>query len=257
MLTKRGHSAVESLPHIKQIHQSLLDAKHHDGGLLKRFGAWLRQEREQHGLTATELARRIGVSQVLITRVEHANAVLSEDKLSKVFEVLQLGANAWHQFMESGQEPTLQELAQFLHAQLQAARVGCPSLIGEFGQHVRYHRCERHWTEGELALRVGVTKQTICGVEQGRMVPSAALIGHLAEELDLSLRQWHMPSDSSTSTDLIAQALNRLWGGLSDGDKMLLLGMTERLSGTRPLWEPKRDSWDVPSPLPDLMGLDS
>ncbi len=246
-----GISTLESLPHIKQMHDDLLDAKHHQSALLKRFGAWLRQEREHSGLTATELARRIGVSQVLITRIEHADAVLSEEKLSKIFEVLQLDYSSWNRFIGSGEEPSLQELAQGLHAQLQAARLCCPALVQEFGHHVRYCRCQRHWTEGDLALRAGVTKQTICGVEQGKMVPSATLIGHLAIQLELSLQTWLMPAADAGRSDLTWLALGRLWNKLSDGDKMLVLGTAERLSRPGPVWDPRQRQTEQ-----DLLGLE-
>ncbi len=247
---------MDSVSQLEGLHSDLLQAKHHDGDLLKRFGIWLRQQREQMKLTTTELARRVGVSQVLITRVERGNAVLSEDKLAKIFDELQVQLSFWVHFIESGEDPSLQEQSHILHSQLQTGRICCSALLNEFGWHIRYFRYQRHWTETELAARVGVTKQTICGVEQGKMVPSATLISHLAVALDMSLTDWGAsPSAPDTAgQDLFWQAMRRLWGTLSDSDKMLALQIVERLSNASEFVAPRRDTWEGENG--GLLGLD-
>ncbi|WP_053959204.1 helix-turn-helix domain-containing protein [Sulfobacillus thermosulfidooxidans] len=251
---------MESIPLIEDIHAELLQAKHHGHDLLKRFGVWMRQHRERRGLTVTELAHRIGVSQVLITRVERGNAVLSESKLSKIFEILEIHPMFWRRFQDSHEDPNIHEQAHMLHAQLQTARICCPALMLEFGWYIRHYRHQKHWTETELAAKVGVTKQTICGVEQGKMVPSATLITHLAEQLNMSLRDWRIPSNHEVldgPRDLFWHTLTRLWGGLADEDKMVILQLIGRLSRDESRWDDQQ-SWNSLGEKAEgqLLGLD-
>jgi transcriptional regulator with XRE-family HTH domain len=250
---------VESVPLIEDIHAQLLQAKHNGHELLKRFGVWMRQHRERRGLTVTELAHRIGVSQVLITRVERGNAVLSENKLSKIFETLGIPPGVWRHFQDSHDEPSLHELAHALHTQLQTARICCPALLLEFGWYVRHFRHQRDWTETQLAARVGVTKQTICGVEQGKMVPSATLITHLAEQLEMSLQDWRIPAvygNQPGPQDLFWHTLQRLWANLGDEDKMVILQLVGRLS-REDLHDDDHENWrGIEKFEGDLLGLD-
>jgi putative transcriptional regulator len=45
---------------------------------------------------------------------------------------------------------------------------------------VREYRAERSWSQGELAERAGVSRQTINAIETGRYEPSLGLALHLA-----------------------------------------------------------------------------
>jgi putative transcriptional regulator len=54
---------------------------------------------------------------------------------------------------------------------------------------VRDHRHRRLLTQKELAERVGVTRQTIIAVEQGRFVPSVRLALELAKALEMPLEE--------------------------------------------------------------------
>ncbi len=247
---------MESVPLIEDIHAQLLEAKHNGHEVLKRFGVWMRQHRERRGFTVTELAHRIGVSQVLITRVERGNAVLSESKLAKIFETLEIPPIIWRHFQERHDEPSLNELAHALHTQLQTARICCPPLLLEFGWYVRHYRHRREWTETQLAVRVGVTKQTICGVEQGKMVPSATLITHLAEQLEMSLKDWRLPAsyhNQPEPRDLFWNTLKRFWANMDDEDKLVILQLVGRLRRDE-LHEDDQENWR--SSETELLGLD-
>ncbi len=250
---------MESVPLIEDIHAQLLEAKHNGHELLKRFGVWMRQHREKRGFTVTELAHRIGVSQVLVTRVERGNAVLSEGKLSKIFETLEIPPIVWRHFQDSPGEPGVNELAHALHTQLQTARICCPALLIEFGWYVRHYRHHKDWTETQLAARVGVTKQTICGVEQGKMVPSATLIIHLVEQLDISLRDWRVPEayqNQMEPQDLFWNTLKRLWPNLDAEDEMIVLQLVARLSREE-MHEDDHESWRSSEKFESqLLGLD-
>jgi putative transcriptional regulator len=50
-------------------------------------------------------------------------------------------------------------------------------------------RAERNLSQGELAARAGVTRQTISSIETGQYVPSALLAFVLAEVLDTPVQQ--------------------------------------------------------------------
>lgn len=55
---------------------------------------------------------------------------------------------------------------------------------GEVRVGVRPAREARGWTQGELAARVGVSRQTINYLEQGRYTPSVLLALKLARALE-------------------------------------------------------------------------
>ncbi|MBL0320425.1 MAG: helix-turn-helix transcriptional regulator [Alphaproteobacteria bacterium] len=61
----------------------------------------LRKARESYGITATELARRLGIGRSEITRYEHGKRQISFKALVEIAEVLQanehLFINAWLQ----------------------------------------------------------------------------------------------------------------------------------------------------------------
>ncbi len=48
------------------------------------------------------------------------------------------------------------------------------------GNDIRRRRSEREWTQQQLADAVGVSRQSIISIEQGRYVPSLALALQLA-----------------------------------------------------------------------------
>lgn len=52
--------------------------------------------------------------------------------------------------------------------------------MGELRVGVRTAREARGWTQGELAARIGVSRQTINYMEQGRYTPSVVLALRLA-----------------------------------------------------------------------------
>lgn len=50
-------------------------------------------------------------------------------------------------------------------------------------------RTERNWTQADLALRVGVSRQTINAIEQGKFDPSLPLAFRLAKLFNLKVEE--------------------------------------------------------------------
>jgi putative transcriptional regulator len=50
-------------------------------------------------------------------------------------------------------------------------------------------RTERNWTQADLALRVGVSRQTINAIEKGKFDPSLPLAFRLARLFDLRIEE--------------------------------------------------------------------
>jgi putative transcriptional regulator len=50
---------------------------------------------------------------------------------------------------------------------------------------VQLFRKEKHWTQIDLAARVGVNRQCIDAIEEGRFLPSIALAYNIADALEL------------------------------------------------------------------------
>ncbi|MBU2499701.1 helix-turn-helix transcriptional regulator [bacterium] len=53
--------------------------------------------------------------------------------------------------------------------------------------HIKQHRARLDLTQEDLALRVGVRRQTILAVEKGKYVPSALLAFQLARALGMEV----------------------------------------------------------------------
>jgi putative transcriptional regulator len=50
---------------------------------------------------------------------------------------------------------------------------------------VQLFRKEKHWTQANLAARVGVNRQCIDAIEEGRFLPSIVLAYNIADALEL------------------------------------------------------------------------
>jgi putative transcriptional regulator len=50
---------------------------------------------------------------------------------------------------------------------------------------VQLFRKAKHWTQNDLAARVGVNRQCIDAIEEGRFLPSIALAYNIADALEL------------------------------------------------------------------------
>lgn len=55
--------------------------------------------------------------------------------------------------------------------------------------HVRALRAERRWSQGALADRLGVSRQSVNAIETGRYDPSLPLAFRIAELFDLAIEQ--------------------------------------------------------------------
>jgi putative transcriptional regulator len=63
--------------------------------------------------------------------------------------------------------------------------------------HIRQHRARLDLTQEDLALRVGVRRQTILAIERGYYVPSALLAFLIAKELGMKVDElFELKSDN-------------------------------------------------------------
>jgi putative transcriptional regulator len=53
--------------------------------------------------------------------------------------------------------------------------------------HIKQHRARLDLTQEDLALKVGVRRQTILSIEKGKYVPSALLAFQIARELGMKV----------------------------------------------------------------------
>jgi putative transcriptional regulator len=56
---------------------------------------------------------------------------------------------------------------------------------GKVSNRIRELRTERNWSQGELAERVGATRQTINAIEQEKYAPSLELAFRIAQAFGL------------------------------------------------------------------------
>ncbi len=110
--------------------------------------------------------------------------------------------------------------------------------LGPLGDRVRELRVERHWSQGELADKIGSDARQISRYEHGRITPSVDVAVKLAETFDVSLdyllvegaarRPLHAPDHGLG--DRLA-----LVGELDDNDRSSLLNVLDGLVAKRRL----------------------
>ena len=60
-------------------------------------------------------------------------------------------------------------------------------------------RAERDWSQGDLATRVGVSRQTINAIETGKYDPSLPLAFKLAASFGLRIEDFFFPGDGNST----------------------------------------------------------
>ena len=60
---------------------------------------------------------------------------------------------------------------------------------GKVSNRIRDLRTERNWSQGELAERVGATRQTINAIEQEKYAPSLELAFRIAQAFGLGFEE--------------------------------------------------------------------
>jgi len=74
--------------------------------------------------------------------------------------------------------------------------MGRPTRVTNNIRRLRFEH--REMTQAELAERVGVTRQTIIAIEQGRYSPSLEMAFQIARAFDVPLNEvFHYPADSN------------------------------------------------------------
>ena len=63
---------------------------------------------------------------------------------------------------------------------------------------VRVLRAERDWSQGDLATRLGVSRQTVNAIETGRYDPSLPLAFRIAEVFGLPIERIFQPAVTET-----------------------------------------------------------
>jgi putative transcriptional regulator len=67
---------------------------------------------------------------------------------------------------------------------------------------LRVLRAEREWSQGELAARLGVSRQTVNAIETGKYDPSLPLAFHMAEVFQLRLEEIFEPGRNGAKEGL-------------------------------------------------------
>ncbi len=62
--------------------------------------------------------------------------------------------------------------------------------------HIRKSRTENHWSQGQVAQKTGVARQTINAIENGRSVPTLELALKLAHAFDKPLEDLFQLDDA-------------------------------------------------------------
>lgn len=170
--------------------------------MARQFGAKLRQLREGHGLTQTDLAHRLG----LTSRFHISNVETGQDRPS--LDVVVRAAALFG--------VTVDELLRdsIPVAQVQSTAVGEMSHVGVnpvlLGQRVRTLRQQRGLTQQALAALLGPAGHSGIGkIERGEKFPSLERLVDLADALNTSVDALVLPdNESSVELDRTAASDN-------------------------------------------------
>jgi putative transcriptional regulator len=66
---------------------------------------------------------------------------------------------------------------------------------------IKVLRAERNWSQAELATRVGVSRNSIVSIENGRFDPSLPLAFEIAEVFGLTIEEIFMREKKSTAQE--------------------------------------------------------
>ena len=99
-----------------------------------------------------------------------------------------------------------QALASRTYAELAAATSGIPGRLTadqppSMPARVREQRTQRDMSQGELAQALGVSRQTVISIENGRYLPSLPLAFAIARFFDLTVDKMFGPDPEKASTE--------------------------------------------------------
>jgi putative transcriptional regulator len=66
--------------------------------------------------------------------------------------------------------------------------------------HIRKARTEKHWSQGQVAQKTGVARQTINAIENSRSVPTLELALKLARAFDMRVEELFQLDEMSLKT---------------------------------------------------------
>jgi putative transcriptional regulator len=77
---------------------------------------------------------------------------------------------------------------------------GMLSYLDIMRNRVREQRAQRRLSQAELAAALGVSRQTVISIENGRYLPSLPLAFRIARFFDLTVDKMFDPDDEETAT---------------------------------------------------------
>lgn len=123
------------------------------------IGKQIKKLREQKHITGKDLAKRIGLSQSQMSRLEQGQRRIDTEILVRIADALEVApATFFH-----GEEVDNDPLTGKRERELSLSR-----LHVEVGKKIRHERRQRHLTVEDLARKTGHTKAYVLGVEEGR-----------------------------------------------------------------------------------------
>ncbi len=115
------------------------------------YGKKIKEMREQAGITATDLSRRLGWSQSKISKIESGTQKLSLDDAEAIANAIGI------------------DMVRILKDQI---GVRTPISAMTLGDRIKNLRQERGWTQEGVASRIGVFSPQVSGWETGKRAPS-------------------------------------------------------------------------------------
>jgi len=175
---------------------------------LQRFGATLRQYRQQRGLTQPALTASTGIRQRYLSQIEQGRRNIAVLSLLRLAHALEIPA-AW---LLAGLDthaglplpPTSDLLPSRGGQDAVATSDATPSpkvaaqaiLLPLLGATIRQYRQQRHLSQRALAARTRLAASYICDIEQGQRNVSVLSLLRIAEALDLSVAHLLVPLET-------------------------------------------------------------
>jgi len=178
---------------------------------LQRFGATLRQYRQQRRLSQQALAVRTGIRRSYIGQIERGLRNVSVLALLRLAHALDIPA-AWLLARLDTRAPLALPVTYTPLPPRGAREVAVPdartlfippgdqaTLLALLGATLRQYRQQRRLSQRELAARTSLAASYICDIEQGQRNISVLSLVRIAEALELSIAYLLAPLETHLS----------------------------------------------------------
>jgi transcriptional regulator with XRE-family HTH domain len=164
--------------------------------LSQRFGATVRQYRKQRRLTQRELAARIGLHYMSMSKIERGQRNIGVLLLLRLAHALDMPASSLLAPLETCTSFRAKGAEEVASSMPPSTQRDDPSLLQRLGAAIRQARQDQHLFQTALAAKTGLSFGYISEIELGQRNFSLLSLVRIADALGLSVAQLLQPVET-------------------------------------------------------------